>query len=193
MSHRERILKISIILFNQRGVGVTSTNHIAKAAAVSPGNLYFHFSAKSDILRELFNMMAQELETLWLQVDPTTTDTGPKDFINPTLDVFWRYRFFHREMYAIRRQDPLIARNWRRHLQLSVNVFEAALSTWERQEIIPPFGDATARHELAMQAIITASTSLQFYEAHVRTAPKELLKNAEATLLRLFRQRSQRE
>ena len=190
MSHRERILKTSIIIFNQRGVGVTSTNHIAKAADVSPGNLYFHFSAKSDILRELFTTMVNELETLWLRVDPQSTGGDPKDLITPTLDVFWRYRFFHREMYAIRRQDPVIARNWRRHLQRSVNVFEAALSAWERQGIIPPFSDQNARRDLAMQSIITASTSLQFYEAHERTAPKELLKNAESALLRLFRQRS---
>ncbi|MFN8512060.1 MAG: helix-turn-helix domain-containing protein [Chloroflexia bacterium] len=57
MSTRERILDAALGLFNERGTAVVSTNHIAAACGISPGNLYYHFRNKEEIIRALFDRM----------------------------------------------------------------------------------------------------------------------------------------
>ncbi len=41
---RGRILDAALRLFNQRGTAAVSTNHLAAAAGLSPGNLFYHFA-----------------------------------------------------------------------------------------------------------------------------------------------------
>ncbi|MEQ1783280.1 MAG: helix-turn-helix domain-containing protein, partial [Hyphomonadaceae bacterium] len=56
---KSRILDTALALFNERGVANVTTNHIAEALNMSPGNLYYHFRNKAEIVRELFARIMQ--------------------------------------------------------------------------------------------------------------------------------------
>lgn len=106
MNTKARILEAALTLFNQQGTDAVSTNHIAEAAGISPGNLYYHYRNKEDIIRALF----EQLYALW-----DTTFDLPQDRL-PTLDdvrglvaanfrIMNAYRFVYREIIALLQRD----------------------------------------------------------------------------------------
>ena len=106
MSNRERVLEAALTLFNEQGTGAVSTNHIAEAAGISPGNLYYHFRNKEEIIRALF----ERLFAAWDEAFQLPTDHAPSmtDFdamIAANYRLIWEYRFAYREQAALLRND----------------------------------------------------------------------------------------
>lgn len=99
---RERILEISLVMFNERGEPNVTTNHIADELEISPGNLYYHFRNKDDIIENLFARYEErmdqalvspesrlpELEDVWLQ-------------LHLVFECIWEYRFLYRDLVDI--------------------------------------------------------------------------------------------
>mgnify|MGYP006189992069 CR=1 FL=1 len=50
MKTRDRILEVSLLLFNEEGESGLSSVDIANALEISPGNLYYHFKGKDAII-----------------------------------------------------------------------------------------------------------------------------------------------
>jgi AcrR family transcriptional regulator len=61
---REALLSRSLVLVAERGLSRTSIDHIAKAAGVTKGAMYWHFSSKDD----LFVAILDRIRERWQQV-----------------------------------------------------------------------------------------------------------------------------
>jgi AcrR family transcriptional regulator len=107
MSTRDRILNAALALFNDQGTGAVSTNHIAAAIEISPGNLYYHFRNKEDIIRALFErLFAKWDETYQLPADRAPELADFDDLIARNYQLIWEYRFAYRELAALLRSAP---------------------------------------------------------------------------------------
>jgi AcrR family transcriptional regulator len=113
MNTHDRILDTALRLFNQSGTAAVSTNHIAAALDMSPGNLYYHFRNKEAIIRALFEQQFAHWDALYsLPSDRMPTLDDIWRMVNDTFPVSWNYRFIYRELIALLRRDDELNRRW---------------------------------------------------------------------------------
>ena len=99
---KERILQLSLQLFNERGERSVTTNHIAAELGMSPGNLYYHFRNKNEIIKELMEQYQQEtLEMLALPENRGLDANDKIRYFQVLSSQLWAYRFLHRDVYHL--------------------------------------------------------------------------------------------
>lgn len=184
MKTKERILFTSIELFNRNGVTAVTTNHIAKAMSISPGNLYFHYDNKEEIVSELFNRMCKETYDLWRP--RRTKGVSPFTFIDENFEIYWKYRFFHREMYALRRKDPRLARMWRSHIVKVMIFMKLLYRQWVSSEIMTPLKDMSEMLYVSESLLAMATTFLQFFETSERQPGRRTIERGKRHVARLL-------
>jgi AcrR family transcriptional regulator len=104
---KDKILQASIELFNQLGERSVTTNHIAAHLGISPGNLYYHFRNKEDIVRNIFREYTKLLDN---RLQPPSQSSEALDSLAQYLDVvfelMWRFHFFYANLPDILSRDP---------------------------------------------------------------------------------------
>lgn len=114
MKTRDKILLSSLELFNDQGERNVTTNHIAAHLAISPGNLYYHFRNKSDIIYEIFQEY-EKLVDFYLDIPdnrPMTLD-DMTFYLESVFDGLWSYRFFHRDLEYLLDRDQRLRNDYR--------------------------------------------------------------------------------
>lgn len=115
MKTRDKILLKSLELFNEQGERKVTTNHIAAALGISPGNLYYHFRNKDEIIYELF--CRYEAETLALLMVPEERPLTYADkigYFEGILENMWEYRFLHRDLEHLMTDSPVLQDRYQR-------------------------------------------------------------------------------
>lgn len=107
---RERILATSLALFNQDGEPHVTTADIADEMNISPGNLYYHFRNKNEIIAFLFDDLDASLSPLF--DGPSSRNADVEDlwlFMHLLFERVWEYRFFFRDLDEITSRDRKLA------------------------------------------------------------------------------------
>ena len=112
MNTRERILKAALDLFNESGTTGASTNHIAAACGISPGNLYYHFRNKEEIIRALFDQMFALWGRSSMPDDRPLALTDLQVLVRSSFVLLGEYRFIYRELIALLRRDEYLQGRW---------------------------------------------------------------------------------
>jgi AcrR family transcriptional regulator len=99
---RERILEASLAMFNAQGEPNVTTNHIADELAISPGNLYYHFRNKEDIVEQVFMRYEARMDEALLVPEgrlPDLEDVWMQ--LHLVFECMWNYRFLYRDLVDI--------------------------------------------------------------------------------------------
>jgi AcrR family transcriptional regulator len=108
---RELVLQTSLALFNELGEPNVSTNRIADEANISPGNLYYHFRSKQDIVVELFTRFATQLDRVI--AIPVSAALRAEDLwfqLHLSFELKGHYRFLFRNPIDISSSTPSLRR-----------------------------------------------------------------------------------
>lgn len=117
----ERIVEVSLDLFNRFGEPNVPATLIAAELHISPGNLHYHYPAKEQIVNALFDRYESALGEL-LNASGSVRDVEDAWFFMHTLfELIWQYRFFYRDL------NDLLSKNRRLETQ-----FQAVLENKAR-------------------------------------------------------------
>ena len=121
MKTRERILQTSLQLFNEKGEPHITTNYIADEMNISPGNLYYHFRNKDEIIFLLYQRFEQHMQSA-LEV-PQSRLLNMEDmwlYLHLVFECIWQYRFLYRDLDNILGRNRKIRMRFRRILERKV-------------------------------------------------------------------------
>jgi AcrR family transcriptional regulator len=96
---KERILAVALEMFNLHGAPAVTTNALADELSMSPGNLYYHYRNKDDIINQLFTQYEAAIDGLL--VIPEERMPNVEDawlFLHVLFETIWKFRFLYRDI-----------------------------------------------------------------------------------------------
>jgi AcrR family transcriptional regulator len=94
----ERILEVTLELFNRFGEPNVSTTVISAELKISPGNLYYHYPAKDELINALFGRYEKALDELLRAADNVRNVEDAWLFFHMLFELIWQYRFLYRDL-----------------------------------------------------------------------------------------------
>lgn len=173
---RERILELSLKLFNGFGEPNVTTTIIAGEMNISPGNLYYHFDNKDQIVNAIFADFEKEMDALLGAPLKRLEGAGAINvedtwlFLHLVFELIWKYRFIYRDLTDLLSRNRIIETHFKRILDDSGKV-ALALAAGLRRAGELDAGDAQIK-TLATNMVLIATYWLNF--EYVRNPRKEI-------------------
>ncbi len=139
---RERILETALVMFNSQGEPNVTTNHIADELEISPGNLYYHFRNKDDIVEQLFTAYETRMDQA-LQVPqerlPNLEDIWMQ--LHRVFECMWEFRFLYRDLVDILSRNRKLKLHFGRMLNRAAASASEVLKGLAQAEILRATAD----------------------------------------------------
>ena len=174
MKTRDRIVKVSLDLFNAEGETHVTSVDLANVLDISPGNLYYHFKGKDAIIQELYDQFEVEIRQV-LQA-PILKPLELEDnwfYFYVVLEEIYDFRFFYRNITDLLTRYPALNTRFSRLLALKKNTALALLLSLSEQEVIKI--DPRTASVLSEQIAMTLTYCLNFEYIQNPKAPAPLL------------------
>jgi AcrR family transcriptional regulator len=117
----ERILETALDQFNRFGEPNVSTTLISAEMGISPGNLYYHYPGKDELINALFDRYEHSLDQLLDAGGGVRDVEAAWFFIHSLFELIWQHRFLYRDL------NDLLSKNRRLETQ-----FQAVLKHKEQ-------------------------------------------------------------
>lgn len=105
---RDRILEVSLDLFNREGVAAVSTHRIATETDISPGNLHYHFKTKQQIVTWLFRRFEGRIVPCLEAAAGVTAIDDVWLTLHLTFEAIDAYRFVYRDIAFLLNEYPAL-------------------------------------------------------------------------------------
>ena len=170
MSNRERIIDAAIELFNAHGAATVGTNKIAQHLRISPGNLYYHFKNKQDIIRAVFELIQADMARIMVPPGDDLELEVTSAYLLQSMKVIWKYRFFYADLVGLLQADDELQQ---RFLQMRGNTLrtlrELYKSMIEKGMLTGPNDDLTL-DALVYNSWIVATNWVRYLQSYKKDA-----------------------
>ena len=123
----ERILDTTLDLFNRLGEPNVSTTLISAEMGISPGNLYYHYPAKEELITRLFDRYDQALTELLRAADEVADVEDAWLFFHMLFELIWAYRFLYRDLNDLLSNHRKIESHFKFVLERKTRAVQAVL------------------------------------------------------------------
>ncbi len=171
----ERIVASALGLFNRFGEPNVAATMVAADLGISPGNLYYHYPGKEDIVNHLFGQYLNDLQALL----PASQDVKDLEdawfFMHSLFELVWRYRFLYRDLNDLLSKYRQLEQQVKQVLADKHAAFLALLKRMDDQGLLTQ--NATERDSSATQMLVMLTWWLSY--EYVRD-PRHALEDANA-------------
>jgi len=124
----ERILEVTLSLFNRFGEPNVSTTLISAELGISPGNLYYHYPAKDELINALFDRFEHALNELLSASDSVRNVEDAWFFMHSLFELIWDYRFLYRDLNDLLSKNRRLETHFQSVLKNKTRSVKALLS-----------------------------------------------------------------
>lgn len=125
------------MLFNSIGEPNVTTLLISDELEISPGNLYYHFKSKGDIVGELFASYEHEMHDLLAVPEDATISLDQQSFfLHLLFETVARYRFLYQDLVNVLSRYEQLQTRFRRILKKKTHGFRVICESFRRQGVM---------------------------------------------------------
>jgi AcrR family transcriptional regulator len=128
----ERIQEVTLELFNRFGEPNVSTTLISAELGISPGNLYYHYPAKDELINALFERYERALNELLNASDGVRNVEDAWFFMHSLFETIWAYRFLYRDLNDLLSKNRLLETRFQAVLKNKSRAIRALLTGMSR-------------------------------------------------------------
>ena len=132
----ERILDVTLDLFNRFGEPNVSTTVISAELKISPGNLYYHYPAKDELINALFERYERALAELLGAADNVRNVEDAWLFFHMLFETIWAYRFLYRDLNDLLSKNRKLETQFQQVLKAKGRAVQAVLAGLSRASAI---------------------------------------------------------
>jgi len=158
----ERILDTTLDLFNRLGEPNVSTTLISAEMGISPGNLYYHYPAKEELITRLFDRYDQALTELLRAADEVADVEDAWLFFHMLFELIWAYRFLYRDLNDLLSNNRKLETHFPFVLQRKTRAVQAVLDGIGRGAGLSLVGPDAEPVATAMVVVLTYWLSFEY-------------------------------
>ncbi|TNF56111.1 MAG: TetR/AcrR family transcriptional regulator [Burkholderiales bacterium] len=128
----ERILEVTLELFNRFGEPNVSTTLISAELGISPGNLYYHYPAKDELINALYERFERELDQILAAADGVRNVEDAWFFFHSLFETTWSNRFLYRDLNDLLSKNRLLEKRFQELLSRKVRAVRLLLAGMSR-------------------------------------------------------------
>jgi AcrR family transcriptional regulator len=177
----ERILEVTLELFNRFGEPNVSTTLISAELNISPGNLYYHYPAKDELINSLFDKYERALSELLNASDGVRDVEDAWFFMHTLFELIWQYRFLYRDLNDLLSKNRRLETHFQWVLKNKTRSVRALLDSMSRHGAVSIDSREVEATSTSMVVVLTYWLSFEY----VRDPRKALEpESAQAALMR---------
>ncbi|MDP2005700.1 MAG: TetR/AcrR family transcriptional regulator [Rubrivivax sp.] len=158
----ERILEVTLDLFNRFGEPNVSTTLISAELSISPGNLYYHYPAKDELINALFDRYERALGEILQAADGVENVEDAWLFFHMLFELVWSYRFLYRDLNDLLSKNRRLETHFQFVLKNKTKAMHALLDGLSRNGAVRLTGAEAAPLATSMVVLVTYWLSYEY-------------------------------
>jgi AcrR family transcriptional regulator len=158
----ERILEVTLDLFNRFGEPNVSTTLISAELGISPGNLYYHYPAKDELINALFDRYEKALAEILHAADGVENVEDAWLFFHMLFELVWGYRFLYRDLNDLLSKNRRLETHFQFVLKNKAKAMHALLDGLSRSGAVRLTSAEAAPLATSMVVLVTYWLSYEY-------------------------------
>lgn len=158
----ERILEVTLDLFNRFGEPNVSTTLISAELEISPGNLYYHYPAKDELVNGLFDRYERALSELLNAAGDVRDVEDAWFFLHTLFELIWQYRFLYRDLNDLLSKNRRLETAFQAVLEDKRRAVGALLDGMSRADAVRIAGGELEATATSMVVVVTYWLSFEY-------------------------------